>query len=159
MKVERRKFKRYCIKDSVFAVFKPEPVKLVPIVDISLGGLGVSFNGISESEPRSNSCCVMEIMVADCSFYLDSLPYELLPESRNFNLNAVTSFQSRFYGVKFLNLLPSQKTHLKHLIRKHTIGGMTPRFIRKFNQFFHQTLVKKQFGDSCQNIWLQRSTF
>jgi hypothetical protein len=47
---------------------------------------------------------------------------------------------------------------LKHLIGKHTIGGMTPHFIRKFNRFIHQSLVKKQFGDSCQNIWLQRST-
>jgi len=158
MNVERRKFKRYCIKDSVFAVFKPEPVKLVPIVDISLGGLGVSFNGVSESERRLTSCSSMEIMVADCSFYPDNLPYEFLPESRSFNLDAVISFQNQFYGVKFLNLLPSQKTHLKHLIRKHTIGGMTPHFIRKFNRFVHQSLVKKQFGVSCQNIWLQRPT-
>lgn len=158
MSVERRKFKRYCIKDSVFAVFKPEPTRMVPIIDIGLGGLGVSVNGTNESELWLGSCSFLEIMVADCSFYLDNLPYEFLPESRNFNLNADTSLQNQFYGVKFLNLMPSQKTHLKHFIRKHTIGGKTPQFYRKVNQFLHQALGKKQFENSCQNIWLQRST-
>jgi len=56
MRVERRQFKRYCSKDSAFAVFKAEPVKLVPIVDISVGGLGFSVNGISGSKHRSNRC-------------------------------------------------------------------------------------------------------
>jgi c-di-GMP-binding flagellar brake protein YcgR len=159
MRVERRKFERYCIKESVFAVFKPEPVKLVPIVDISLGGLGVSVNGISGSEHGLHSCSFLEIMVADCSFYLDNLPYEPLSQCRNLHWDATGSLQNQFYGLKFLNLMPSQKTHLKHFIRKHTIGGMTPQFIRKFNQFFHQALGKKQFKDSCQNIWLHRPTF
>ena len=148
MRVERRQFKRYCIKDSAFAVFKAEPVKLVPIVDISLGGLGI--NGKSEIAQRLNKCTCMEIMVADGSFYLDSLSYELLDEPRNLNLRMATSLQNQFYGVKFLNLMPTQKNHLKHFIHKYTIGGMTPHFIRKLNQFFHQTLGKKQFADSCK---------
>ena len=158
MRVERRKFNRYCIKNSVFAVFKSEPVRMVPIIDIGLGGLGVSFRGTANSQYGLSRCSFLEIMVADCSFYLDNLPYELLPEPRNLNLNAATSLQNHFYGVKFLNLMPSQKTRLKHLIHKHAIGGITPQFIRKFNQFFLQALGKKQFDDSCQSIWLHHST-
>lgn len=156
MRVERRQFKRYCIKDSAFAVFKAEPVKLFPIVDISLGGLGL--NGKSEIAQLLNKCASMEIMVGDGSFYLESLSYELLAEPRNLNLRMAPSLQNQFYGVKFLNLMPSQKNHLKHFIHKYTIGGMTPDFIRKLNQFFRHTLGKKQFADSCQNIWLHRPT-
>ena len=199
MRVERRKSARYCVRDPVFAVFTPEPARMVPIIDIGLGGLGVSVNRTGGSEHWLQSCSFLEIMAADGSFYLDNLPYELLPESTstrtaggldftagggkrqgrevpqslrvepdakhpvrktqsgNLNPNAVVPLQNHFYGVKFLNLTPSQKIHLKHLIRKHTQGGITPQFIRKFNQYFHQVLLKNQFGDSCQNIWLHRS--
>ena len=156
MKVERRQFKRYCIKDSAFAVFKAEPVKLFPIVDISLGGLGV--NGKSEIAQLLNKCASMEIMVGDGSFYLDSLSYELLAEPRNLNLRMAPSLQNQFYGIKFLNLMPSQKTHLKHFIHKYTVGGKTPQFIQKFYQFLHQVWSKKQFSDSCQSIWHHRPT-
>jgi hypothetical protein len=158
MRVERRKHTRYCVRDAAFAVFKPEPVKLVPIVDVSFGGLGVSVNGISGSEHWSNSCSFLEIMEGDGSFYLDNLPYEILPGARSLGLKAVPSLQNQFYGVKFLNLMPSQMSHLKHFIHQHTIGGMTPQIIRKFEHILHQFLGRKQFGNSCQNIWLHRPT-
>jgi len=129
---------------------------MLPIVDIGLGGIGVSFNGADEGLRRLKRCSFLEIMVADCSFYLDNLPYQLLPEPRNLNMNAAAAFQNHFYGVKFLNLMPSQKIQMKHLIHKHGTGGITPKFISKFNHFFLQALGKKQFGDSCQNIWFHR---
>ena len=40
MTVERRKDPRFQVKDKCFAVINPDPVKLVPIIDISQGGLG-----------------------------------------------------------------------------------------------------------------------
>ena len=52
--------------------------------------------------------------------------------------------------------MPSQKTQLKYFIRNHTMGGMTPKFIRKFNQHFHKFLDKKDYGAACRNISLQR---
>jgi hypothetical protein len=60
------------------------------------------------------------------------------------------------YGVKFVELMSSQQSQLKYFIRHHTRGGMTPKFIRMFNQHLHQILGKKDFGNSCQNAWLQR---
>jgi hypothetical protein len=158
MRVERRKYARYCVRNAAFAVFKAEPVQLLPIVDIGFGGLGISGNEISGSEHWSNSCAFLDIMEGDGSFYLDNLPYELLPGARSLSLHAAASVKNQFYGVKFLNLMPSQKTHLKHFIHKYTVGGKTPQFIQKFNQFLHQVWGKKQFSDSCQNIWLHRPT-
>jgi len=155
MAIERRKNSRYCVRDNAFAVFGPEPVKLVPIVDISLGGLGIGINGINLSADGFNGPAKLEIVIDDGTFYMDNLHYQLLPQYRNFYQNAFGLFQN-IYGVKFVDLMSSQYIRLKYFIRHHTRGGMTPKFIHKLNARLHQITGKKDFGGSCQNAWLQR---
>ena len=155
MAIERRKNPRYCVRDNAFAVFGPEPVKLAPIVDISLGGLGIGVNGINLKAAVLDVSSKLEIVIDDGCFYMDKLPYQLLPTYRNFSENAFGSFQN-IYGIKFVDLMPSQQSRLKYFIRNHTRGGMTPKFIRKFNQHFHQIIGKRDFASSCQTAWLQR---
>lgn len=82
MVIERRKNPRYCVRDNAFAIFGPEPVKLVPIVDISLGGLGIGINGIKLSAAGFNGAAKLEIVIDDGCFYMDNLRYELLPQYR-----------------------------------------------------------------------------
>jgi hypothetical protein len=155
MAIERRKNPRYCVRDNAFAVFGPEPVKLVPIVDISLGGLGIGINGINLSADGFNGPAKLEIVIDDGCFYMDNLHYQLLPQSRNFYQNAFGLFPN-IYGVKFVNLMSSQYSRLKYFIRHHTRGGMTPKFIHKLNAHLHQITGKKDFPGSCQNAWLHR---
>lgn len=155
MAIERRISPRYCIRDNAFAVFGSEPVKLAPIIDISLGGMGIGVNGIKMGADWLNGISKLEILIDDGCFYMDKLPYQLLPQYRNFSENAFGSFQN-IYGIKFVDLMPSQQSQLKHFIRNHTRGGMTPKFIQKFNQHFHQITGKRDFASSCQTAWLQR---
>jgi hypothetical protein len=155
MQIERRKYPRFKVRDNAFAVFQAEPVKLVPIVDVGLGGLGIGFNGNYASDEWFNGASSLEILIDDCSFYLDNLGYELLPKFRSVPRNAVAPFQN-ICGLKFAGLMPSQQYRLKSFIRNHTTGGMTPKFIRKFNQHFHQFLEKRDYGAACRNISLQR---
>ena len=155
MAIERRKNHRYCIRDNAFAVFGPEPVKLAPIIDISLGGLGIETNGINIGAGGLNGAAKLEIVIDDGSFYMDNLNYQLLPQYRSFSGNAVQPFQ-QIYGVKFVDLITSQQNQLKFFIRKHTRGGMTPKFIRKFKHHFHEIIGKRDFANSCQTAWLQR---
>jgi len=155
MQIERRKYPRFSVRDNAFAVFKPEPVKLVPIVDIGLGGLGIDVNGIQSGDEWLSETSFLEILIDDGSFYIDNLGYELLPKLRSVPRNAVTPFQN-ICGLKFLGLVPRQQYQLKSFIRKHTTGGMTPQFIRKFNQHLHQFLETKDYGAACRNISLQR---
>ena len=155
METERRKYPRFNIRDNAFAVFEPEPVKLVPIVDVGLGGLGVGVNGINISDGWIKRASSLEILIDDCSFYMDNLGYELLPKFRSVARNTSSPFQI-IYGLKFVDLMSSQRSQLKYFIRNHTTGGMTPKFIRKFNQQFHQFLGKKDYGAACRNISLQR---
>ena len=155
MAIERRKHPRYCVRDNAFAVIGPEPVMLAPIVDISLGGLGIGVNGINLEVDGSDALPKLEIVIDDGSFYMDKLPYQLLTRYRSFLGDAVGSFQN-IYGVKFVDMISSQQTQLKYFIRNHARGGMTPKFIRKFNQHFHQMIGKRDVVSSCQTAWLQR---
>ena len=155
METERRKYPRFNMKDNAFAVFQPEPVKLVPIVDVGLGGLGVGVNGINISDGWLKKTSSLEILIDDCSFYMDNLGYELLPKFRSVGRNSSNPFQI-IYGLKFIDMVPSQRSQLKYFIRNHTTGGMTPKFIRKFNQQFHQFVGRKDYGAACRNISLQR---
>jgi hypothetical protein len=155
METERRKYPRFSVRDNVFAVFQPEPVKLVPILDIGLGGLAIGVRGIHAGDKWLNSASGLEILIDDCSFYMDNLPYRLLSKYRSLSQNGAGSFEN-IYGLKFLDLMSSQKSQLKYFIRNHTVGGMTPQFIRKFNQRFHQFLDQKDYGAACRNISFQR---
>lgn len=154
MHTERRRYPRFKVRDNAFAVFQPEPVKLTPIVDIGLGGLAIGVNGIYTGDKWLKGASSLEILVDDCSFYLDNLDYERLPEFRSVPSNTATPFQS-ICGLKFINLMPSQQYQLKSFIRKYTTGGMTPKFIRKLNRHLHQFLYKKDYGAACRNISLQ----
>ena len=155
MAIERRKHPRYCVRDNAFAVIGPEPVTLVPIVDISLGGLGIGVNGINLGDGGLDVPSKLEIVIDDGCFYMDKLPYQLLTRYRSFFGNAVGSFQN-IYGVKFEDLMSSQQTQLRYFIRNHARGGMTPKFIRKLNRHFHQMIGKRDLASSCQTAWLQR---
>ena len=149
MAIERRKNPRYCVRDRAFAVFGPEPVKLAPIIDIGMGGLGIEANGIDMGVGGLNGTPKLEIVIDDGSFYMDNLSYQLLAQFPNFSANAVEPFQ-HIHGVKFVDLMSSQQNQLKYFIRNHTRGGMTPKFIRKFNQHFHQIIGRRNFANSCQ---------
>ena len=155
MEIERRKYPRFSVRDNAFAVFQPEPVKLVPIIDVGLGGLGIGVNGINTSDEWLTKASSLEIIIDDCSFYMDNLGYKLLTRVRNIPHNTARPFQN-IYGLKFIDLMPSQQSELKYFIRNHTTGGMTPKFIRKFNQHVHQFLDQKDYGAACRNISLQR---
>ena len=155
MAIERRKNPRFCVRDNAFAVFGPEPLKLAPIFDISLGGLGIGLNGINMGADGLNGAAKLEIVIDDGCFYMDKLPYQRLPQYRNFPRNPSGSFQN-IYGIKFVDLMSSQQSRLKYFIRNHTRGGMTPKFIRKFNQHLHQIIGKNDFASSCQTALIQR---
>ena len=73
MQVERRLYPRYQVKGNAYAIINPDPVRLVPILDVALGGAGVYVNNEDQWLSQSSK---LEIMVADCSFYLENVPFE-----------------------------------------------------------------------------------
>ncbi len=84
MQDERRRHPRYKVKDNAFAIINPEPVRLVPILDIAMGGVGVYVNN---EDQWLNKVSKLEIMVADCSFFLANLPFESISDFKAFPVN------------------------------------------------------------------------
>lgn len=151
MQTERRKQRRFKVQDNAFAVLNPEPVKLVPILDIAMGGLGIY---VDDGAKWVNNSTKLEIMVADCSFYLDNLPFEIITSFRAFPGDASNMIDGRRYNLKFSNLRPVQKARLKYFIRNYTHSGFKFKFLRNFRKLLHSTWTDRHSEQSCNlRIW------
>ena len=149
MQVERRKSRRFQIMDSGFAVISPDPVKLVPITDISLGGLGF-YTDLNEDWLNKSS--KLEIMVADCSFHLEKVPFKVISNTSVFPTKSTSLMDGRRYGLKFGNLRPIQQSQLKYFVRNYTKGGLTPQFMRNLNKMMYRIRANKDSGASCHGF-------
>lgn len=151
MQAEQRKHRRFRVKENAFAVINPDPVRLVPILDIAMGGLCIYVN---DGAKWMNDSQKLEIMVADCSFYLDSIPFEIISNFRAFPGDASNMLDGRRYSLKFGNLRPVQKARLKYFIRNYTRGGSKFQFLRKFSKLLHPTWTNKYAEQGCNlGIW------
>ena len=121
MQIERRQQTRYQVNDDAFAIINPEPVKLVPILDIAMDGIGVYVNN---QDKWLKNATKIEIMVADCSFYLENIPFKPISDSKALPTNATNLLDGRRCSLKFGRLTPSQKSELKYFIRNYTQGGV-----------------------------------
>ena len=146
MQAEQRKHRRFRVKENAFAVINPDPVKLVPILDIAMGGIGIYVNDVAK---WVNDSPKLEIMVADCSFYLDSIPFEIISSIRAFPGDASNMLDGRRYSLKFGNLRPVQKARLKYFIRNYTRRGSKFQFLRKFSKLLLPTWTNKYTEQSC----------
>jgi hypothetical protein len=96
----------------------------------------------------------LEIMVADCSFYLEKLPFQIVANVRAFPDNTSNLMDGRRYSIKFGNLRPAQKAQLKYFMRNYTEGGLILQFQQKINQLLHPIWASKYASDSCKTgIW------
>ena len=151
MQAEQIKHRRFKVKENAFAVINQDPVRLVPILDIAMGGLGVYVN---DGAKWMNDSQKLEIMVADCSFYLDSIPFEIISNFRAFPGDVSTMLDGRRYSLKFGNLRPVQKARLKYFIRNYTHGGSKFKFLRKFSKLLLPTWTNKYTEQNCNlGIW------
>ena len=151
MQPEQRKHRRFSVKENAFAVVNQDPVRLVPILDVAMGGLGIYMN---DGAKWMNDSQKLEIMVADCSFYLDNLPFEIIANFRAFPGDAAYIPDGRRYSLKFGNLRPIQKSRLRYFIRNYTHGGSKFQFLRKFSKLLHPNWTNKYAEQRCNlEIW------
>ena len=149
MEIERRRYQRFGISDRAFAAFQPEPAVLVPITDISMGGLGLSA---IESDEQINSSSQLELMAADCSFYMPNLSFDLIPTFKTFSVDHSNLPDGRHFGIQFEKLMPNQRSQLKYFIRSYTKGGLAPQFIRNLAKMMNRIRANKDSGASCHGI-------
>ena len=158
MSLERRQHPRYSVKDNAFAVINSEPAELVPILDVAMGGLGVYVHGDAAWMTESSK---LEIMAADCSFYMENIPFELISNCKASPAHPANLMDGRRIGLQFGELLSRQQAQLKYFIRNYTEGRLMWQLFRKLGRILHPLRAPKYAGQSCNtNLWqgLQRPT-
>ena len=98
------------------AVFNARPARLGKIDNISMGGL--MFHHV-DSKTQPSEALVLDILLADCGFYLASMPFETITDAVLPDDISGNSLEIRQVRLQFENLNVDQQARLKDFILKH----------------------------------------
>ena len=147
MQSERRKNHRYPIQGKAFAVSGSESTKMLPIIDIGIGGLAVCADDAWKIKPPH-----LEILVEDCSFYLDRIPLKNILRFPAACSNPFHSTLNNRCGLEFGKLMPSQIFKLRYFIRNYTRRGPISSIMGKLYHQVQRLLSKRHTTHACENI-------
>jgi len=116
--VEQRRNERFRARNGAFVALRPHYTKLGQISDISMDGL--SFHYMSREELPNASFDVLDILVTNDDFYLETVPFEIVSD---FEITKVplSAVAIKRCSVKFGVLTDDQKSRLKNFIHNHTM--------------------------------------
>ena len=141
-RVERRAHKRFQVNKDTFALIRPVSVKQIRVTDRSMGEIacaiyrskltkfgrinnisrgGLSFRYVA-GEERSNESLVLDILLTEWGFYLESLTFK---DISNFEIPDdffSGPIKMRQHHVQFERLASAQITKLKHFINNYIYG-------------------------------------
>lgn len=113
--IERRKHERIVIQEDAFAVVQPGTDRLlVPILDISLGG--ISFRTIEKLDWHGEIIRI-DLLVLEKEFCLQGLPVRRIADIE-IAQSPPSAIQIRKHSLQFETLSTSQISWLEHLIRQ-----------------------------------------
>lgn len=120
IKVEKRKFKRFKVKDLSFALLKSSFYEeLGEIIDISKGGLAFQYlvgeNQIKESVE-------LDIILAGNGLHIKKLPCKTISAFEIINKIDFSSLKMKRHSIKFGELDNNQISELDYFIKQHTIS-------------------------------------
>jgi len=97
-------------------VFRSKPIKLGRINNIGMGGL--VFRYIA-SQAQSNGSSVLDILFADCGFYLGNVSFKTISDIELSEDVPIDSVKMKQLRVQFKKITPKQKIQLDYFIRNH----------------------------------------
>jgi len=116
--IERRKHKRFKVKEKVFVELSLNPVKVGEMIDISAGGL--SFRYIANGEIIQKSVEI-KIYYPQSKFTSESMTVRTVWDGIMPKFWTGT-IKTRRRGACFEKLTQTQKSQIEHLIQHYTIG-------------------------------------
>jgi hypothetical protein len=120
--VERRRYKRFRVKEGIFAAFRPHWLRSIivgEIIDISRGGLALHY---IPGPKQSNRAYKLRILVADGSFCLSKIPSWTISDLEIEKRFSFGSMPARRSGVQFGELTPAQLSLLEYFILNYTMN-------------------------------------
>lgn len=138
-RIEYRHHKRYQLTENAFALIRPisagplkirgksmgciacavfnvKPVKLGKIDNISMGGLMFHH---ADSKEQSNQALVLDILLADCGFYLSDMSFKIITDVVIPDEVFSDAVEIRQVRLQFQQLNVDQQTQLKDFIMNH----------------------------------------
>jgi hypothetical protein len=109
--VERRKRKRFTIKEGVFSILHGPCPQMGEITDASGGGLAFKYQGEEKLWKKSSE---LEILALNDSFKIERLPIRGVWDFKTAN-------NMRKRGVQFGRLTYGQRSHLRFFIRNYSL--------------------------------------
>ena len=100
------------------AVFNARPAKLGVIEDISMGGVAFQY---VESKSKSDHALVLDILLADCGFYLADIQFKTVKDSDISDDIPGETIDMRQVRLQFQNMTALQKAALKEFIATHGV--------------------------------------
>jgi len=100
------------------AVFNARPAKLGKIDNISMGGLMFHHVHI-DSKSQLNQAFVLDILLADCGFYLANIPFKFITDVVIPEEVAIDAIEIRQVRLQFQKLNAIQQARLKDFIMNH----------------------------------------
>lgn len=115
---ERRKHRRYTIKDVAFAILKADKdEELGQIINISMGGLVFQyFVGNRELQKADR----LDVLLADNGLHVDGISFHVVDDYELVNELPFSSITKREQRVFFDNLSEGQKEGIESFIKEHT---------------------------------------
>ena len=114
---ERRKLKRFQVKDGAFAVVRPEFTRLGQIINISYEGLAFQYPVTANQE---NGASELDIFLAGDGFYLENMSFEAVSDRRATRKSSKGFLPLRRCSVRFKDITSSQTVLLEYFIQNHT---------------------------------------
>ena len=113
--IERRRHKRYRVKDETFAFIGEETGT---IVDIGKGGLSFHF-AVFEKEPVIPSH--LDIFLSQPHFYLPKVPVFLVSEVQTVPVSIFSLLRIKRFSLQFGSLSSDQQAQIEDFIASNTI--------------------------------------
>jgi hypothetical protein len=121
-KLERRKHKRYSIKDGSYATISPESKKLGQIVDISMGGL--AFKYIDAKPETQKGINIHEtLFLSSMGYYVGDIDFKTIADhevsDHEIPTTSANIMKIRMRHVQFTDLKLKQLFDLDYYIEKN----------------------------------------
>lgn len=117
-RIERRKHKRFTIKDVAFAILRTdEDEELGQIINISMGGLAFQYFVGNRELQKANK---LDVLLADNGLHVDNIGFHVVDDYELVNELPFSSITKREQRVYFDNLTDDQKDGIDGFIKEHT---------------------------------------
>ena len=131
---DRRYHSRHKARPGAFAVVSTQPIVIAPIVDISVDGMAVQYSSL---EKWPHEATELEIMVSDCTFYMEKVPFKTMATAETPSSETPADRSMIRYGLQFGKLSPSQRAQIEHFIRRYTGNGLARKIAHRLEHLFH----------------------